>query len=158
MCVCVWQNWLLKVCYVHTTRAHLPRLLFYFSAAAINSTNDIYIYIYYARDCWISSDVTLCVPSCSTARVRIAQPIYYGLDAFPHNVTGRCMQLLHGLSYVLILSQIYLYLHLLCRIWSTKINLGRELNKTNSNLSMRLCHPPDGSSSPKYKLVHLKPP
>ncbi len=36
-------------------------------------------------------------PSCSIARVRIAQSIYYGLDAFPQDATGRCMQLLHGL-------------------------------------------------------------
>jgi hypothetical protein len=25
-------------------------------------------------------------------------------------------------------------------------------------LSMRLCHPPDGSTSPKYKLLCFKPP
>jgi hypothetical protein len=24
--------------------------------------------------------------------------------------------------------------------------------------TMRLCHPPDGSTSPKYKLLHFKPP
>jgi hypothetical protein len=33
-----------------------------------------------------------------------------------------------------------------------------EEKKEKKKVTMRLCHPPDGSTSPKYKLLCFKPP